>query len=830
MLFPEEHSQHLKTWIVKRLENTSDADADVLADYVLALLRHDGDVGDVRKLCEDEIPDFLKEDSSVFVSDVFEAIAYRSYLPGGPPPPSKIAALQAAAAAAAAAAPPVASSFYDDVPASFVPPYQQPFQNGSRKRGYNDWDDPNAQNGRDGAGFGGRNPKQPRRGAYGGRGGRSEDPSSYRGSASGLPAFPAAFPAAFPLPGQLPGQGPPAASTAGYFDPSGATMDAMFGMGLAAGHPMPELFSHDRNQAPPRRRARCRDWEKKGYCQRGSNCMFEHSNDPVYPHLSGPPFGSMQSLPQPPAVEEYDPANALMTGLFNGAGPIQGQLPPAHDGGQHPRHKGGRQHNRQRRGDKAAFSADGPVHDRTKSTIVVENIPEESFEEDRVKDFFSQFGSVVEVSMKPYKRLAIVKFDSWNSANAAYHSPKVIFDNRFVKVFWFKEDESAQPGSTPRGGPPKKMHTSNGLPSAGAADSGSQPDLDMEEFAKQQEARQRAYEEKTKRREELERQQQELEKRQKELIAKQREERAKLDAKLQRDGSKSGDGADGGNEDGSSSPKPMNQSEALRAQLAALEAEARQMGLDPDAMADAPAPWPTRGGGYGRGRGRAGAAPNWRGAPYTPRGFRGGARGRANVHAAYAAYSLDNRPKKVVLTGLDFTVSEKDETLRQYLFGIGEFTDIQTTPAATEITFKDRKTAEKFFNSVLLNNKEIPGLDAVELAWAGSNGSAGSVPTTPGTTTSPPTTTTTTTTTTNPRTPAAATSTFGGGPKGSRAPTEAAHRNGNTGSSAAAAAAAAAAAVAGSGDDKDVHIQLERPADQNEMDYEIADEDQWGGY
>jgi hypothetical protein len=33
----------------------------VLADYVLALLRHDGNIDDVRKLCEEEIPDFLKE-------------------------------------------------------------------------------------------------------------------------------------------------------------------------------------------------------------------------------------------------------------------------------------------------------------------------------------------------------------------------------------------------------------------------------------------------------------------------------------------------------------------------------------------------------------------------------------------------------------------------------------------------------------------------------------------------------------------------------------------------------------------------------------------------
>lgn len=43
------------------LTSRSDADPDVLADYVLALLRHDGDINDVRKLCEDEIPDFLKE-------------------------------------------------------------------------------------------------------------------------------------------------------------------------------------------------------------------------------------------------------------------------------------------------------------------------------------------------------------------------------------------------------------------------------------------------------------------------------------------------------------------------------------------------------------------------------------------------------------------------------------------------------------------------------------------------------------------------------------------------------------------------------------------------
>jgi hypothetical protein len=632
-------------------------------------------------------------------------------------------------------------------------------------------------------------------------------------------------------------------------------MNAMFGMSLAAGHPMPDLLSQDR----PRRRKKCRDWEKKGYCQRGSNCMFSHSNDPV-PPPPPLPYGGMQPISQPAAVEgmsetapvwsgiianrqaEYDPANALMPDFFSG--PVLPGQPPLPDFGRHARNRGGKHQKGQKRGERAPFSADGPVFDRTRSTIVVENIPEENFSEDQVKGFFSQFGNILEVSMQPYKRLAIVKFDSWNAANAAYQSPKVIFDNRFVKVFWYKEDGSALPASAPMTGASpgaKKAHATNGSSTGDGNNATPQAEIDLEEFAKQQEEKQKAFEEKVKKREELERQKEELEKRQKELIAKQLEERAKLEAKLAgRNGHKSDDTGD-------SPKKPMSQTEALRAQLAALEAEARQMGLDPDAL-DAPAPWPTRGG-YGRGRG------SWRGAsPYSPRGsFRGGYRGRANVHAAYAAYSLDNRPKKVVLTGADFTVAAREETLREYLFvsllpsrfsthlplsspqyrratnnhsqGIGEFTDVQTTPTSAEITFKDRKTAEKFFNSVLLNNKQIPDLDTpspLEIAWGGSNGSAGSVPTTPGASTTTPGTT-------------AASHKPGIGPSGTgsvKRPVKSStdddhhdhdHDHDHDDHDETAAGAGA------SSSDKDVHILLDRPSrDLNEMDYEVADEEQWG--
>lgn len=306
----------------------------------------------------------------------------------------------------------------------------------------------------------------------------------------------------------------------------------------------------------------------------------------------------------------------------------------------------GRGSGRRRRGEsrrggrgrgKAPFSADGPVKDSKRAAIVVENIPEESFSEDTVRDFFSQFGAVVDISMRPYKHLAIVKFDTHDSANAAYRSPKVIFDNRFVKVFWYKEEQDGAPGRT---------KTSNGTDGhEGAPSEHDTPEVDMEEFMQKQAEAQRIYEEKKERRESLQKQKDELDKRQQELIERQLEAKQKLEAKL-------------GNA-GPDDATPQSTTESLRAQLKKLEEEAKILGLDPshDSSHAPEGSWSR--GGY---RGRGGSRGRGRG------GFRGGyGGGYGDVHQAYAAYSLDNRPKKVALTGSDFTVPANDEALKQYL-------------------------------------------------------------------------------------------------------------------------------------------------------------------
>lgn len=66
---------------------------------------------------------------------------------------------------------------------------------------------------------------------------------------------------------------------------------------------------------------------------------------------------------------------------------------------------------------------------------------------------------------------------------------------------------------------------------------------------------------------------------------------------------------------------------------------------------------------------------------------------------------------------MDFTDSAKDETLREYLMHIGEFTSLEATSNRAQIAFKDRKTAENFLASVSRDGGEIPSAGKVELGW-----------------------------------------------------------------------------------------------------------------
>ncbi len=61
MHLEEDEANDLKSWVVVRLKDISDADSDVLADYVLALIRTDTPLPQLRSDVLESLEDFLKE-------------------------------------------------------------------------------------------------------------------------------------------------------------------------------------------------------------------------------------------------------------------------------------------------------------------------------------------------------------------------------------------------------------------------------------------------------------------------------------------------------------------------------------------------------------------------------------------------------------------------------------------------------------------------------------------------------------------------------------------------------------------------------------------------
>lgn len=249
MLFPEEDAPLLKAWIVKRIEDTSDADAEVLAEYIIALLKHDGSKEDVRKLCEAEIPDFLTEDPKAFLDDVFQAIAYKSYVPGAPPPPKLPPA--GVPTQPAAFANDAAGGFNLNGGVAMMPPQ------GPRKRGYHDFDAPG---GHEGFHNGHRPIKNPRR--HGRGRGRMDD--------------------------MQPGEFPP--MPLAPYDPE-SPMAAFMGMGMP--YPgMPQFPGPGTRGGRQRgKRGRCRDFDNKGFCARGSSCNYDHNGNENNAGGYMPPMG-----------------------------------------------------------------------------------------------------------------------------------------------------------------------------------------------------------------------------------------------------------------------------------------------------------------------------------------------------------------------------------------------------------------------------------------------------------------------------------------------------------------------------------------------------------
>lgn len=97
----------LKNWLVIILEPLCDADSSALARYVLALLKKEKPINDLKNVMVEQLDVFLAEETKPFVERLFNAITSEEYLPNALPTTAKdeneAENVSAAAAAAAAA-------------------------------------------------------------------------------------------------------------------------------------------------------------------------------------------------------------------------------------------------------------------------------------------------------------------------------------------------------------------------------------------------------------------------------------------------------------------------------------------------------------------------------------------------------------------------------------------------------------------------------------------------------------------------------------------------------------------------------------------------------
>jgi len=173
------------------------------------------------------------------------------------------------------------------------------------------------------------------------------------------------------------------------------------------------------------------------------------------PFFPGGPNGAMMGNPS----EIYDPEAAL---AMNDMGPPRiGNRQGGHEGGRGQSDAPGRGGMRGRgtlrgmRGGRGRgggghpyqvpghFASAAPGTAGTKTSLVVEHIPDEFNSIDKVNEFFKQFGNLTNIQVDQSAHKALIQYSTREEASAAYNSPEVIFGNRFVKVYWQPDDLDA---------------------------------------------------------------------------------------------------------------------------------------------------------------------------------------------------------------------------------------------------------------------------------------------------------------------------------------------------------------------------------------------------
>ena len=743
MLFEESQTDDLKAWLTSELGPICDADPEVLADYVLALLKHEGPEAELQTLLTEQLEDFLAAETASFVSKTFQAIADKAYLP----------ASESAQA----------NQSSDSHPFASTSTTAQDTSPSSRKRRA-DQDTGDAAR---------SPPRQTRRlqdnnatpSSDDSRAGRARERDSRE-----------------------------RAATTDGLDANGSQHE-----GGRREHRPKQLCRDYHNKGFCPRGANCK-FEHSADTMPGNadarNQQQQLHQQPRFHHMGGimgpagpnamhgppmmfpgapfgmPPQGRHPSMGPPPGMALNSAGSGASPSHTNGdaqnlANRMGGQLPPespdanhfgnqagSFNGGMGPGGRGGAMGGRGRGrggGPPGTFQSSR----RSNTTLVIENVPAESLDLIKVNEYFKKFGTITNISIDKPGSKALVSYSQPGEAKAAHESPDVIFGNRFVKVYFQRLDEAAAgapvagPSPVPRP-PPSAAATRGGFvpgktsnvyharpPVAGASTYGGGS---TGASGGMSEERKRLLDDQRTKQAALDAQLAE----QKALLAKfgdknlSAEDKKQTMTQLKQLGDQikvSTEAVKAAVEAVQTAPKetsagdastanwkaekekrekeqldreldlhaqgssPASTTEELKQKLESLKAEAASLGIDGGASSGA---------GYGynaRGRGRGGAyIPRGRGG-YTPYAARGG----AGAMGPNRSLRIDNRTTRLKIDNLP-TGADTDK-LKQHFAAFGELESFDADTAT--LVYKARNSAEQ----ALRAGAEIADVGTVKLSW-----------------------------------------------------------------------------------------------------------------
>ncbi|KAI8145197.1 hypothetical protein BJV82DRAFT_605275 [Fennellomyces sp. T-0311] len=198
----------------------------------------------------------------------------------------------------------------------------------------------------------------------------------------------------------------------------------------------------------------CRFFEERGYCLYGDNCKFDHGQD----HIAVSDYSNFQAMFPGSSLPMANPMMMGMTAPYNMTAQPYGfqnnmgnqqpnltQQPQWQQSQQPPRH-----HQQAQRPNTSQNDVPYTTRYTKDSTrIVIEKIPLESCNIDAVTETFKKFGTIVDIELQPENQRAFLEFKTHDEAHKAHQSPEVLFNNRFVKVYWRKEERQPYKPPTP---------------------------------------------------------------------------------------------------------------------------------------------------------------------------------------------------------------------------------------------------------------------------------------------------------------------------------------------------------------------------------------------